>query len=167
MIQPTVRPETGIYPAGTTGDNGWYRSTVTVTLTASDGSGSGVAARYYKIDDGAWNTYDPLNKPVIGDGQHTFYWYAVDNKGNTETVHTKAVNVDMTSSAIQIIVAGSSNSSVSGYRAWYEGVFNIPDAYAQVTDSGSGIALDRAADKRRTMANLHHRHTTRSRNRQR
>ncbi len=49
--------------------------------------------------------------------------------------------IDTIAPTIQIGIAGSSNSSVSGYWDWYEGVFNIPDAYAQVTDSGSGIAL--------------------------
>jgi hypothetical protein len=77
---------------------------VAVTLTAIDtrGSsapGSGVAAIHYLVgadpgdpDDPANNplTYDPANKPVLGDGQRIRY-AAVDNTGNVEGAESSPV----------------------------------------------------------------------------
>jgi hypothetical protein len=82
--------------SGTMGDNDWYISDVTVTLTATDpsppitmknsGAGkspSGVNHTYYKIDTGAWIEY---TQPVIvsTDGQHQVWYYSVDKVDNTE-----------------------------------------------------------------------------------
>ncbi|HEY3273776.1 MAG TPA: Ig-like domain-containing protein [Methanocella sp.] len=88
-------PETMASFTGTAGSHGWYRSAVTVTLSAGD-AGSGVATRYYQVDSLGWNVYNPLSKPVIGAGEHTISYYSVDNVGNTETTHTTAVKVDTT-----------------------------------------------------------------------
>src|SRR5439155_923581 len=52
----TTPPTTSASLSGTAGENGWYVSNVTVTLTASDGT-SGVASLVYRVDGGAWLTY--------------------------------------------------------------------------------------------------------------
>ncbi len=133
----------------------YYTGPVTMALTASDSAtGSGIY----------WTCYMNYGKemPVIytapvtftADGTYNITCYSRDIAGNSETqrltpdrqfeaVYLKWANftIDTIAPTIQIGIAGSSNSSVSGYWDWYEGVFNIPDAYAQVTDSGSGIAL--------------------------
>jgi len=77
------------------GDNNWYISDVSITLTATDPfppfirggspgkSPSGVNHTYYKIDAGAWTEY---TQPVVvsTDGQHQVWYYSVDKKDNTE-----------------------------------------------------------------------------------
>ncbi len=51
-------PYTDIVLTGTSGNLGWYRSNVTVTLAADDKNGSGIARTMYSLDAGAtWNAY--------------------------------------------------------------------------------------------------------------
>ncbi len=65
---------------GTDGINGRYTSNVRVVLASFD-MGSGVAATYYRVDDGALQTYHH-DFIVSGLGQHHVTFYAVDNAGN-------------------------------------------------------------------------------------
>ncbi len=97
-------PTTTASLAGTSGQNGWYTSSVTVTLTASDSGG--VASRHYRIDSGSWNIYS-VAFSVSTEGSHTIEFYSIDNAGNTES--TKSVNLKIDS------IKPSSSSSVSTY----------------------------------------------------
>lgn len=75
-----------INPATPGGQNGWYVSPVTITLTATD-AGCGVDAIKYTIDGGSTQTYSgPFT--VSADGEHTVKYWAVDKVGNTETQNT-------------------------------------------------------------------------------
>src|SRR5207247_76107 len=71
----TTPPTTSASLAGTAGENGWYVSNVTVTLTASDGT-SGVATLLYRVDGGAWLTYS--SPFALQDGVHTIDYFATD-----------------------------------------------------------------------------------------
>jgi hypothetical protein len=71
---------------------------ITVTLTAGDGSGSGVASTRYLIGAAPGDptaagsgaaTYDPANKPVLQDGERIRY-SSTDNVGNVEAAKTSA-----------------------------------------------------------------------------
>jgi len=64
-----------------------FKANQTVTLTALDTNGSGVAITYYKIDSNAYAQYTGAFT-ISGDGSHSFSWYSVDNAGNSETPHT-------------------------------------------------------------------------------
>jgi len=74
---------------------------VDVTLSASDGGGSGVAHTYYEVGaspatpTAASPEYDPAAKPVLGDGQKIAY-FSVDAVGNPEAPRTSdALRVDL------------------------------------------------------------------------
>src|SRR5262249_30207548 len=55
----TVAPTTTIATSGMSGANGWFRSSVAVSLTAvDDPDGSGVALIQYSVNDGAFQRYD-------------------------------------------------------------------------------------------------------------
>lgn len=62
----------------------------TVAITGTDvatntGSGSGSETIYYSIDGAAWvSTADPASVEVRGGGEHTVYYYALDNLDNNE-----------------------------------------------------------------------------------
>ncbi|MEW5759570.1 MAG: Ig-like domain-containing protein [Candidatus Thermoplasmatota archaeon] len=77
--------------SGTLGLNEWYKSSVTVTLSASDNvGGTGVAKTYYALDGGNWKTYTAAFV-VSGEGEHTIDYYSIDfkNAENTKTVKVK------------------------------------------------------------------------------
>jgi hypothetical protein len=56
-------PTTTIALSGTMGENNWYVSNVTATVTASDSGGSGVAGTEYSLDAGA--TWNPYTAPLV------------------------------------------------------------------------------------------------------
>ncbi|MHA1685299.1 MAG: OmpL47-type beta-barrel domain-containing protein [Candidatus Heimdallarchaeaceae archaeon] len=84
--------------APTTTDNapsGWQTSDVNVLLTCSDGSGSGCNITQYRIDSGAWQTYDPASGIVFSsDGNFQLDYNSNDAVGNIETTHTIWVAID-------------------------------------------------------------------------
>jgi parallel beta-helix repeat protein len=70
---------------GIMGNNDWYISNVTITLSATD-AGSGVDEIYYKLDSEAWTVYaGPI--VVSTDGQHQISYNATDNLGNMEATN--------------------------------------------------------------------------------
>src|SRR5205823_1651131 len=87
----TIAPITTASPSGTVGANGWYVSSVSVTLNASDRDG-GVSQIFYRLDGGSWTVYSgPL---VLGDGRRVLDYYATDRSGNLEPAHTKTFTID-------------------------------------------------------------------------
>jgi hypothetical protein len=72
--------------------NGWYASP-TLTLSADDGSGSGIASISYSVDGGPFQTY---TGPVSGftTGNHFVQYYATDNAGNIEAIKLIAFKAD-------------------------------------------------------------------------
>ena len=81
----TTPPVTTHELDGTMGENDWYISDVTITLTAEDDN-SGVDYTMISIDGGAFEEYIA---PVVvsDDGEHEFEYYSVDNAGNEEPVN--------------------------------------------------------------------------------
>ena len=77
----------------------WYRTAVTVTLTASDNvGGSGVASTEYSLDGAACTpgTSIPLPAPAdhSGDRLHTILYRSADADGNVEAAKTLKVGID-------------------------------------------------------------------------
>ncbi len=87
---------------GTTGDNGWYTSDVTATLTATDSAGgSGVALTEYSFDNIIWNNYTgPLT--LTNEGTTTVYYRSTDNAGNVEATKNQIVLIDKTAPTVSI-----------------------------------------------------------------
>jgi PKD repeat protein/type 1 glutamine amidotransferase/glucose/arabinose dehydrogenase len=71
------------------GAGGTYKRPVTVTLSATDEGGTGVAKTEYRLDGGTFQTYtDPIK--VTSDGAHTVEYRSTDGAGNVED--TKSVS---------------------------------------------------------------------------
>ncbi len=72
--------------------NGWYASP-TLTLSADDGSGSGIASTVYSLDGGPSTTY---SGPISGftTGNHFVQYHSVDNAGNIEATKLIAFKAD-------------------------------------------------------------------------
>jgi|GEM_PF-1330994 len=94
ILGDNTPPVTNITLDGTVGNNGWYISTVIITLMATDDQ-SGVAHTFYKIDGGVWIEYT-MPVQINLDGECNISYYSVDNAGNSETPKTATLKIDRT-----------------------------------------------------------------------
>jgi len=99
-----IPPTTTVSLSGILGNNGWYISDVTVTLTATDNEGgSGIAQTEYSFDGAYWNLYTaPF--AVSTEGTTTVFYRSTDNVGNVEATKEVAIKIDKTAPAIVINV---------------------------------------------------------------
>ncbi|MEW6067778.1 MAG: NosD domain-containing protein [Nitrospirota bacterium] len=95
-------PVTNIAISGTSGNNGWYMSDVTVTFTSIDNEGgSGVALIEYSFDGVTYNTYtSPID--INTEGVTTVYYRSTDNAGNMEMARQAIINIDKTAPEVVI-----------------------------------------------------------------
>jgi hypothetical protein len=126
-------PVTSAALSGTAGGEGWYRSAVTVTLTATD-AGSGVGSTQYRKDGGAWTAYASAVS-VSGDGPHTLEFASTDRAGNAEVTKSVSIPIDTTAPATTHLLDG-----VLGNGTWYASPVTIT---LLPTDGGSGVSATR------------------------
>ncbi len=89
-----------ITPEQPTGDNGWYTTSVTAELTATDDA-SGVAQTMYRVGNGEWQTYTgPFE--VDEDGVQDIQYYSTDNAGFREEPKKTTVRLDFYAPEIEI-----------------------------------------------------------------
>jgi large repetitive protein len=74
----------------------WTNAPRTVTLSAGDGAGSGVAHTYYTVDGAGPQLYDG-SFTIDWDGVHTVTFWSVDAAGNIEDPTTSHASIDGTS----------------------------------------------------------------------
>ncbi len=88
----TEPPLTWGTATGYLGDHSWFISAVDVTILAYDVR-TKVIGTFYRIDGGAWTTYD---SPIMisSQGIHEFEYYSVDGGGNSEKPQSMTVKVD-------------------------------------------------------------------------
>lgn len=94
-VDPPVSAH-ALSPALPDGDNDWYTSTPEITLTSSDGDGSGldrIEWRDAADEGGPWEEYD---SPIAVDsqGETAILYRGVDEDGNTEPARTVAYKLD-------------------------------------------------------------------------
>lgn len=136
-------PETSILLEGTRGKDGWYRSPVKVTLTATDYSGTGIQKTEYKIGDAAsWitksntgNSNPFINTFTVGDeGSRTLYARSTDNAGNVEPTRSQEVKIDTTPPVTEI----DSNKD-PGNEHLISVTFSATDPQREGVNSVSGV----------------------------
>ncbi|MEV0692791.1 family 16 glycoside hydrolase [Streptomyces sp. NPDC050388] len=90
--QDTTPPVTGVTVAGSKNSDGAYVGSAKVTVSATDGQGSGVAGIEYSLDGGPYLAY---TAPVVVDrvGRHTLAYRASDKAGNTSAPLTVSFTV--------------------------------------------------------------------------
>ncbi|PWI08483.1 glycosyl hydrolase [Streptomyces sp. NWU339] len=90
--QDTTPPVTGVTVAGSKNSDGAYVGSAKVTVSATDGHGSGVAGIEYSLDGGPYLAY---TAPVVVDrvGRHTLAYRASDKAGNTSAPLTVSFTV--------------------------------------------------------------------------
>ncbi len=119
---------------------GWYRSSVTVVVTATD-AGTGVQTVRTTLDGVTSNSGSATVTTIVsGDGSHAFSALAIDNADNVSATQTYSIAIDGTppSPATGLIAAaGGVNGSVS--LSWTaatdatSGVSGYTIRYAQAT----------------------------------
>ncbi len=145
-------PTTSIAIGGVSGNNGWYKSDMQITLTATDNTGgSGVKEIHYSIDgtetivSGSTASFT-----VSPEGIHSVSYFAKDNVGNDEALHVPTVKIDKTPPVLTVIVNPSSdvvtalvtfecNDAVSG-------VFTCPSLIGWPGQGITGNAVDLAGN---------------------
>lgn len=101
-------PTTQFLPNGTTGTNGWFRSTVNIFLSAFDNNQSGVASTFYSVDGGATQTFAG-NISINTQGVHQVQFWSVDRAGNTEAQQSATVKIDSTAPTVVHSLSGVLN----------------------------------------------------------
>jgi hypothetical protein len=92
-IEDVTPPQTDILLSGTSGENSWYISDVSATLSASDAGG--ILNTRYSFDDVAWYTYTgPFNIDL--EGETTVYYRSTDASLNVESTKTREIKIDKT-----------------------------------------------------------------------
>lgn len=94
-----LAPTTTAHVVGTRGAAGWYRSAVTVSLSAADTGGdvvaSGIDRTYVSVDDAVPVVYTaPIT--IQTEGRHRVAFYSTDKNANRELQHEIEVWVDTT-----------------------------------------------------------------------
>jgi len=89
----TTPPVTTITLSGVLGDNDWFTSDVTVTLSATDNTE--VDKTEYSFDKATWTTYTAPFKISI-EGKTMVSYKSTDKAYNTETAQTKTIRIDKT-----------------------------------------------------------------------
>lgn len=89
-------PSTSASVSGTVGEDGWYTSAASVTLSASDAAlESGVDNTVYSIDSEPWVTYAGSSVSLAIDGVYVIEFESEDVAGRDEDTKSVTVKVDL------------------------------------------------------------------------
>ena len=137
LIPDTTAPDTSAQIEGIYGGNGWYRTAVSVILTAIDTGGSGVGTTTYNLDGSGNHTYSGATGQVniAGDGTHTLTYFSTDNAGNVEGVQSLTVKIDTTYPTITF----GAPTPTANFRGWHNTPVTLPYVAFDAT-SGIGSA---------------------------
>ncbi|ULL14886.1 hypothetical protein DVH26_10785 [Paenibacillus sp. H1-7] len=89
-----------VSPAAPNGNNGWYKSGVTVSLSVYDHS-SGMEKAEYRVNNGAWITYTG-SIPAFSEGDYKLDYRSLDQAGNVEPIRTVQFKIDKTAPTVTV-----------------------------------------------------------------
>ena len=147
----TTPPTSSMNCNGSACQNGFYNGPVSVSLSAGDGSGSGVAAIYYTTDGStpAATSADLYSGAFQLSSTATVKYFSVDNAGNAEPVNSQTVSitppgVTLTSPDADSTVSGTTNltATVSGISTDHVEFFVDGQAVGSVASSPFTLAWD-------------------------
>jgi len=139
-------PVTEAILSGLLGTNGWYRTPVQISLSATDNL-SGVQTTFYSIGVPSQTYTGPFS--VTGEGQHIISYSSVDNVGNFEPNHLLFLKIDTAAPTVSatatpstfpkgpkpitVIVSGNVSDAVSGVSG---ASYSVIDEYGVAQPSG-------------------------------
>lgn len=137
FVVDTVGPVTALTtaPPASNGANGWFRrSSVEVSLTASDPApGSGVAATSYEVD-GEGNQVFTGPVTIATQGEHTVTFRSVDAAGNVGPAGTAHIALDDVAPVTSLTLTPPAPDGADG---WYR---TAPTFTLAAADATSGVA---------------------------
>ncbi len=125
MLVDTVAPSVGLSLPSPDGQNGWYRSSVSVSAYGSD-SNSGVASQEVSLDNASWSP----SMTISTSGTYTLYGRVTDVAGNASTTST-TIRIDTTPPSVTVTIPPP------GSTGWYTSQLTFS---ASGSDTESGIA---------------------------
>jgi hypothetical protein len=130
-------PETNIFLNGSLGNNGWYRSDVTVILNATDHSSLGINRSEYNYNGSdVWIRYTgPFT--VSKEDMTMVYFRSVDNASIAEGTRSMLISIDKTPPTITYVLTPAPNAN-----GWTTQSVHL---HFEVSDAVSGVA-DRPND---------------------
>jgi photosystem II stability/assembly factor-like uncharacterized protein len=136
----TIAPTTAVNLIGTVGSNGWFKSSVSVTLLGvDDDDGSGVASVDYSLNGGAFQRYGgPFS--VAAQGTTTVLARAADRAGNVE--NPGASTTFMIDSVAPAITVSSPAQTEYLHTAALQVSFGATDSISGVANGSPVAALD-------------------------
>ncbi|MDP2210113.1 MAG: Ig-like domain-containing protein, partial [Candidatus Aquicultor sp.] len=95
-------------PTNPDGNSGWYKTVPSITFTTNE-----AATTFYQWDTtgGLWNQY--TGSIPAPEGQHTLYYYSVDQVGNIEVVKNKIYKLDTVAPGSFNLVSPADTASVN------------------------------------------------------
>jgi peptidoglycan/xylan/chitin deacetylase (PgdA/CDA1 family) len=129
----TTAPVSSIACNGAACSGGWYTAAVTVSLSAADSGGSGLAAIHYTTDGSDPTADSPIYAgPLTVSTTTTVKYAAWDNAGNVEATESQPIQIDTTAPVSSIACNGAACSG-----GWYTAALSVS---LSAVDSGSGVA---------------------------
>ena len=117
----TTTPSIDLSINGATGNNGWYKSNIEITASATDAT-SGIDVFEVSSDDTA---YVPYDAPItFADGYHTIRFKALDKAGNITETPAQEIIIDTIAPVVDIPTTWNVGESI----------------VYKVQDDGSGLA---------------------------
>lgn len=127
----TRTPGTTASLGGTLGDNGWYRSPVTVALSCSDPApGSGCAITERNLDGAGFVAGTSFTES--GQGSHTLAYRSADAAGNVEVAGNSPFRIDSIAPSLSMALSGT-----EGNAGWYTSAVQVS---LTCSDATSGVA---------------------------
>jgi len=111
-------PSTNIKLVGTMGNEGWYKGSVVINLTASDAT-SGISSIFYCIDSGSMEVYsDDLS--ITNGGATNISYYSTDMAGNSDAADglSQLFKLDPAGPACEILGAPSAFTTPDVSISW-------------------------------------------------
>ena len=147
-------PVTTLNLAGTMGANGWYISSVAVTLQATSPSGATISIAY-SIDGGAWATYGQTF--TLPEGRHTLTYQSLDSAGYVEPMRSNEIGIDLTDPVVHVSspIGSVTNPAVTIAWAGSDSASGIA-RYELSTDGGPFLSVGMNTSVVRQMSNGAH-----------
>lgn len=123
--------------------DGTYTDPTTVTLAASASSGYTVANTYYKVDNGAQQTYTaPFT--VIGAGAHTISYWSVDNSGAQEQHHFQSFTIVTTHNLAGTVYVDANQNGFqdTGENGYQGAVVTLDNSQTATTDANGNYTFN-------------------------